>query len=221
MADHITEEQQIEALKRWWKDYGTTAMIALAVIVALFIGWSQYNAYKARKANAASTAYQNLLAAQPEEQAALTDTLIEDYSGTLYADFAKLRAAKQAVEAEDLERAAELLRGVSDNAANAELQTLARLRLARVLAAQGQIEPALTLLDAEVPIAFSAAYAETRGDVLMGADRLPEARTAYETALTALQDPRSLRRNLVQLKIDNTRTAADSPVPVAEPVEES
>lgn len=211
MAAHLTEEEQLEALKRWWKQYGNALLVALAVVAAGFFGWNQYKKHQQRQAEAASSAYAKMMEAEGEAAGAAAKSLIEEFDGSLYADFARFEEARLAVEAGDLDTARQRLQQVADKAADRQLRPLARLRLAKVLAAQGDIDAALKQLEGEVPGAFVSAYAEAKGDLFMAQSRLSDARTAYESALTALTDPRSMRRGLVQLKLDNTRIADSVP----------
>lgn len=224
MAAHLTEEEQLEALKRWFQRNGTALLLALVVVAVGFFGWNQYKKHLQRQAEAASGAYAKMMEAEGEAAVAAARELIEQFGSSLYADFARFEEARLAVEAGDLDTARQRLQHVVDNAADAGLKPLARLRLAKVLAAQGEFDAALKQFDGEAPGAFVSAYAEAKGDILMAQDRLAEARTAYESALTALTDPRSMRRGLVQLKLDNTRVAdaapADSPPAAAAPAEE-
>ncbi len=222
MSVHLTEEEQIEALKRWWKAYGVTTVVAVAIAATGFFGWNQYKSHLAEKASEGSVRYQQFLLEvekleeDPESESAqvrmqaLGSDLMNDYSGTLYADFVRLHNARQAVNQGDLARARTLLEEVGNKSADESIKQLAQLRLARVMVAQGEIEPALSILQRVPSDAYAAMYAEARGDVLFMQNRLAEARTAYESALQAMQDPVSIQRNLVQMKIDNTLTAADA-----------
>ncbi|MAH72958.1 MAG: hypothetical protein CMK29_02540, partial [Porticoccaceae bacterium] len=39
MADHITEEEQIEALKNWWFRYGKRILLVFGVVFVGFLIW--------------------------------------------------------------------------------------------------------------------------------------------------------------------------------------
>lgn len=229
MAAHLTEEEQIEALKSWWKDYGTVVLIAAVVGLGGFFGWNLYQNHGVEKASEASAVYEKLAVAMAEsdseiseEQAAklkqlANDVIAHDSSG-LYADFAALYLAKLAVQQQDYASAKGHLEKVSSRGANDSVKELARLRLARVLAASGDTEQALTLLSAKPSSAYAAAYAEAAGDILLAQKRLAEARAAYQNALQAMGTNQPMRRNLVQLKIDNTMTSADDPATGPAPI---
>jgi predicted negative regulator of RcsB-dependent stress response len=61
---------------------------------------------------------------------------------------------------------------------------VAQLRLARVLAASGDIDQALSILAEVRAGSYAATYAAAEGDILMAAGRNDEARDAYSRALS-------------------------------------
>lgn len=225
MATHLTEEEQIEAIKRWWKKNGMATVAAVVLSVGGFWGWHLYQGHVETRGQEASVAYERFVAAvarfessegrEVTESAlrAQAEALMDEYSRSLYADFAALYLARLAVEQADLGQAQNLLEQVLNDGANDTVKELARLRLARVKAAAGEVQAALDMLSDRPSGAYASAYAEARGDLLQSLNRRAEARTAYETALESMSDPRSIRASLIQLKIDNTRIASESVEP--------
>lgn len=228
MAAHLTEEEQLENLKRWWSDYGTTVVVAVVVGLGGFFAWNLYQNHLQESASEASVVYEKFATAVEgqsdeltAEAAAETQQLAREVialdESSLYADFAELYLAKLAVQQKDYASAKTGLEKVFKRGTNDSMRDLARLRLARVHAAAGEIDRALALLSEPTLPAYTAAYAEAKGDILLSQERVAEARTAYESALQALDTKLPQRRNLVQLKIDNTRTASDNPEILPEP----
>lgn len=227
MAEHLSEEEQIEVLKRWWREYGKVVVVALVLAVGLFWGWNIYQDRQVEKAQEGSILFEKFLsetsemddgsltAEQQAKIAQLAEEVIAHNPDSLYADFAQMHLAKMAVDNQDYSSAIAALEEVTSEGANASIKDLARLRLARVLAADGQMEQALDVLSDTTTNGYDSAYAETRGDILMALDRQAEARTAYEAALQSVAPEQSMRRNIVQLKIDNTSIDIDAPVPAA------
>lgn len=228
MAAHLNEEEQLEALKRWWNDNGKMTVAILVIAGLGFFGWNQYQAHLERKAVEGSQQYQQFLTAVEKFKESgsgdassksdagakveeLGKAIIDDYSGSLYADFVRLYRAQLAVESEDLAAAKSILEEALGATREKSMTELVKLRLARVIAAQGDTDAALKMLDEKASPAYAAMYAEARGDILFSTQRFAEARTAYEAALKAMNEPVSMRRSLVQLKMDNTRTASDQP----------
>lgn len=223
MAVHLSEEEQIEALKSWWKQHGTKTVAAVVIIGASYFGWSQYQDHLEQKAQQGSLVFDQLVQAagavqvsaddaglseqEKAEIQSLANTLGEEYSDSLYADFAHFYLAKTAVESGDFALAREELNKVKTNSTNDAIKHLATLRLARVELGAGDYSSALNLLEDEPSKAFADAYAELRGDVYLIQKKYDEARTAYQSALDAITDPRSMRRSLVQMKLESAKVA--------------
>ncbi len=229
MAAHLTEEEQIEAVKRWWNENGK---ITVAVILAAALGWFGWNNWQDRQeqlAEQASMQYAELMAVvggnqtlTDKQQATaklLASEIVESQAGTLYGNFAAFHLAKLAVSAGDLAEAEAQLRNAINQAANSGIAKLANLRLARVLSAGGDHEGALALLSASNTGdngAFSAAYAEARGDIYVVQNQLDLARTAYEQALASLTPQARSRGGLLQLKLDNATVAGEETAPATD-----
>lgn len=223
MAVHLTEEEQLEALKRWWSENGKTLTIAVAVALAGFWGWNQYQAHQEQKAEDSSAAFQKLVdginglegaadqATQKAELQVLASELASDHGDTLYGNFAQLYVAKQAVDDGNAEKAKEILLAVIDHPANDAVKDLARLRLARVTFSAGDADGALQLLQGKVSEAFASFYDEIKGDIHLAQENLSDARSAYQRAFDGLEASDFMRRNLLQLKLDNTKVATDLP----------
>lgn len=220
MSTHLTEEEQIEAIKRWWKENGTATLAAVVIVAGGWFGYSQYQSHQENKAASGSELFSEFqeasMAAEAEDATDeqkktaqhLAEELIEAYDGSLYEDMARLHLAKIAVESKEFDNAKSQLQSVVDDATSAELGELAQLRLARVLIAQKEYDAALQTLSATVSPAFQSAYTELKGDVYMMQDKFDEARTAYEAAQTADTTGRNM---LLQMKIENTKVASETP----------
>lgn len=211
MADYHTEEEQLEALKRWWQENGRAVIAGLAIGVAVLAGWRGWDWYRGDQALAASALYEEAMAGLgADDPGAVVEParrLRAEYAGTAYAPLGALAAAKAQVAAGEPGAAEEWLRWAMDNAGEAGVRHIARARLARVRAAQGDHAGALALLEVEVPAAFTALYAEIRGDVLFAQGERTAAAAAYQEALDAEvppPDPEIVRRKLNQVRPPGT-----------------
>ena len=195
MESYRTEEEQVEALKRWWDENGRSMIVGVVLALGLGFGWQAWQKSSELAAENASTLYQQMLmalAAADESGAApgraLAERLKDEHGGSAYAQFAGLHLARLAVNEGDLGVAEQELRGVVATASSgSEIHQVAQLRLARVVAASGDSEAALAMLDGATTD-FVASYAMARGDILLNQGRESEALLAYESALAAL-DP--------------------------------
>ncbi|MFV8818111.1 YfgM family protein [Haliea sp. E17] len=188
METYRTEEEQVEALKRWWVENGRSTITAIIFALAVGFGWQGWQKYGIEKAQAASNAYQGMLQKYSQADVAGADELANqiktDYAGSTYAQFAALHLARAAVEGGDLVAAESELRWAADKAdKDSEVYRVAQLRLARVVAARGDAEGALGILDSTSPGSFQAAYQAVRGDILMQQGDKAAAKEAYSSAL--------------------------------------
>lgn len=211
MAELRTEEEQVEALKRWWKENGLSLVAGVALAAAGILGWNTWQSYQDNQATAASMRYQQLInltagndldASQLPEARTLVEEIIDEHGETLYADLARLVDARLAVAQDDLAGARNRLQALADAGSSDYVGGLARLRLARLLVADGDADGALTALQSGVPEALAAQRAEVRGDAYHALERRDDAATAWREALE-LADTHDQPLYGVQLKLDN------------------
>lgn len=198
MEIYSTEEQQAEAIKRFFRENGLS--LALGVIVGLggLYGWKAYNQNQITTAEQASDAYTKLV--ESDDMLVAADVFISDNKGTHYASLAAFVAAKEAVETQNLDVASEKLSWIVANVDNKQLKAIAITRLARIQIAQQQYDDALTTLNAPLPEAFNANVAELKGDIYLKQGNKAQARTAYQAAVNA---GGSATNPLLQIKLDD------------------
>jgi predicted negative regulator of RcsB-dependent stress response len=225
VATHLDDEEQLEAIKRWWRQNGVQIVAAVVLVIGGWYGWQFWQDRQEQRAQEASLIYGELVGAvaqMDEEPDAESLDRITHYASTLkeldsdsqYARYSGLILARLAVLEGDLDAAAGELEAVLEKAGDDPLGHIARLRLARVEAARDNGDRALALLDVDNPGEFRALYAEARGDILAGRGDTAAARAAYELALQNLpasdRDARPvLELKLNQLKPDNNAESAD------------
>jgi predicted negative regulator of RcsB-dependent stress response len=227
VADHITEEEQIEALKRWWEENGKQTILGIALIVGGYFGWQAWSDHSLEQASAASLTYQemidNLAGLNPGEVLSddkqvvvnqLAEKLKVEYSGTQYAVYAALTKAKLAVEGNDLDAAVSELQWAMDNADEVS-EFVARLRLARVEAARGDLEKALQLVQGVDAGEMRSAFEEAKADFYLEQGNGAAAYTAYQSALASDVSGDGSVRALLELKIGLVQ-----PAPLEEPAAE-
>jgi predicted negative regulator of RcsB-dependent stress response len=205
MAYDLEEQEQIETLKSWWKQYGNLVTWLLIAGLTAFSGWSAWNYYQRSQAAQAGQLYDEIGRAVVAKDNARVlrgaADMREKFSRTAYAEMAALLAAKVAFDANDLNGAKAQLQWVVDNGRDDEYRALARIRLAGVLLDEKAYDEGLKVLSGEVPAAFAGAVADRRGDLLMAQNKIAEARSAYQEALQK-SDAKSPGRQLIQLKLD-------------------
>ena len=189
MADHLQEEEQLEAISQWWQENRTSVIAAVVLTLGGTVGWSQYEDYNSEKAFAAANTYDGLLQEREsgesaEELALISAGLRQTHDGEAFAEFASLHVAAAAVEAGDLVLArAELESVMATVELDSTLGQLVQLRLARVMAASGDEAAAVAILE-QGSSSFPASYAQALGDIHLAAGRELEALLAYQSAQT-------------------------------------
>lgn len=194
MADYQTEEEQIELLKKWWNENGKATLGGVVIALAGYTGITSWNNHQQSTMAAAADIYQQMMtASEAPGSTARVDELAEqlrkEHRATVYGTFAALRLAKDAVAANDLPRAADMLAWAQGQKPDSSLQPLISLRLAQVQYAQGEYDKALATLLTQTSAspAWQAAIAELRGDVQLAQGKPDDARISYESALKAME----------------------------------
>ena len=200
-----TEEEQVEALKKWWAENGKAIIFGVILGGGAIFGWRYWEAYQVQQAEAASSNYQNtfseFIEGNLDNVSAGAALLRKDYASSPYASLASLLKAKLSVDKNNLEDAAEALRWAMENTPEEDVRHIATLRLARVLSAQGEHTDAFNLLDATFPAAFAALVDELKGDILLAQGNTALAREAYTRALGVMQTGEAT--NVLQMKLDD------------------
>lgn len=206
MSDHLADQEQVEQLKNFWRNYGKAIIIGLIVGVLIIAGWRYYQHYETRINTEASVAYEKLLAELPSGSRAtiMQDArfIIEHYKKTPYAYQAALILARQAVYDGDYDEAIKQLQWIVDKAKVPALRQSARLRLARVLLAKHEYDRALQVLDTIDDPSYKMAIYEIRGDIFLAKANVPAAKAAYRAALKELGNS-DFSYPLLQMKYDD------------------
>lgn len=202
MASYASDEEQLEALKNWWKENGTSLLTGVLIVLAVFFGSRWWQNSQVAKAEAASEIYDAIM-----QQVALSqdvviegetladlesryDQLRNEFPDSIYARYGALMLASVYVDLENHDQAAAELSWLLDNqelgfmqSAEPEIFLIARLRLARVRLAQDRPQEALNLLTEVDPGSLAAGFAEVQGDAYVQLGQPDQARAAYERAL--------------------------------------
>ncbi len=218
MADHLTEEEQIETIKRWWRENWLSVVAPIALAILAYSGWNYWGDFKSEKAQAASERYQAMMVlleeAGPElggetqaQVLAIADEIASEFSGTLYDDLSSMAVAGILVKDGALEEAASRLQAVVDAPASEPVKAIAKARLARVFLAQEKFDAALALVAQADDDTVAPLYHEIRGDIFAAQGDNAAATTAYEEALAAIPAQQFNHRGLVQFKLDSVKPA--------------
>ena len=201
MATHLDlqEQEQVDALKAFWQQYGnliTWALVAALLVYAGITGWQWWQREQAVKAGAMFDELDRAAqAGDVDKTVRVFGDLKERYPRTAYTQQGGMLAAKLQFDKGKADDARASLNWVIEHAIDDEYRSLARLRLAGVLLEAKQYDDALKQLDG-VSGAFSALAADRRGDVLLAQGKKDEARTAYQQAYKTMDEKVEYRRLL-------------------------
>ena len=202
-----SDQDELEKLKEWWKNYGGALVLGVLLGLALLFGNKYWQEYREKQRLEASELYTQMLeqvqGAKHDAARTSGSRLLEEYRRTPYAGMAALLLARLSVEANDMAAARGHLEWAIANADDPAVVHTARLRLGQLHVASGEYEAALALANAvkEAP-GFEADYLELKGDAYAGMRRIAEARAAYREALEKLA-PQSAGRQLLEMKLDD------------------
>ena len=206
MATHLDlqEQEQVDALKAFWQQYGnliTWALVAALLVYAGITGWQWWQREQAGHAGAMFDEFERAAnAGDLDRTTRVWADLKERYPRTAYAQQAAMLAAKLQLDKGKPDDARASLTWVIEHAVEDDYKALARLRLAALLLDAKQYDDALRQLDAVPAGPYAALAADRRGDVLMAQGNKDAARAAYQQAFQAMADKVEYRR-LVDAKL--------------------
>lgn len=187
MSEYLTDEEQVERLKQWWKENGRSIIAGVIIGLGVFGAWQGWRAYEIQQAEAGGAAYDAFAAkatsSSLDETLKAEEALRGSYADTAYANLAAFETAKQLANSGRFDEAAERLVQVREKGSNVAIRELARIRLARVYMAKGDLEAAEKALRGEAPAAYAGEVAMLRGDLARLRGDAAGARSAYQEAL--------------------------------------
>lgn len=198
-----TEQEQVEALQKWWRENWLALVGGLVLGVGAILGWQYYGSAQQEQAAEASMAYEairgHLQAGNVDTALASASALATEHKNSPYVVQAYMAIAAKQAETSDWGAAETALRTAHAVKQEDAMRGLVELRLARVLWAQNKAEEALGVL--EQPVAgYEPLYFELRGDIASAQSQPDTAREAYAKALA--DDADYLNREAIQRKLD-------------------
>lgn len=191
MSVYMTEEEQLESIKKWWKRYGNIVTTCLSVILLCIAGVRYYHWHQDKVKQQASVTYENMMLAFSEQNIksvrSYANELVKDFPKTIYADAAHMTLAKVFVSKNQFNKAREELQWVASKGTMPALKQVSKLRIARLLAAENSYTDALKELDRVEDTAYLALVNELKGDIYGATGKYQEAITAYQLALNEVK----------------------------------
>lgn len=206
MATHLDlqEQEQLDTLKHFWKQYGNLITWVLVLALGGFAAFNYWQKMQRDRGMQASALFDQVDQAVQAGDAAKADQAFKDlrerYGATAFAEQGGLLVAKLQLDKGQADAARASLDWVAANATEKEYQWIAKLRLAGLLLDQKKLDEALAALPSDTSKAFGALVNDRRGDILQAQGKREEAQAAYRAAWDAMEPTLDLRR-LVEAKL--------------------
>lgn len=217
MSEYLTEQEQVQQIKAWVKQYGITIIAGILIAVIASTGWRYYQNYRTKLLLHASAIYDEMLTLRSQNNADAATTqakkLVSHYPRSPYAQMAAFMLARDAVMKKDYPEAITQLKWIIAHSKNPAIQQIARIRIARIMLADNKPDSALETLKTLNDKNFAGMVDEVRGDAYLAKNDPVSARNAYELALKELPNA-EITRPLLEMKYDNLAGAK----PVSSPL---
>ena len=205
MAFDLEEQEQLDAIKSWWKQYGNAVVLGVTLFVVSVLGtqgWRYYQGKQSAEAAALFSLVQSAAEARDNKKIReVAGQVIDKYPSSGFAVRAALFASKASQDSGDPKSAKAQLQWVLDHSKSDEIRDAARLKLSGMLLDEKAYDEALKQLETKHGAAFDGLYEDMRGDVLVASGKTAEAISAYKIVLEKLE-PNSAYRSLVQIKLE-------------------
>jgi predicted negative regulator of RcsB-dependent stress response len=213
-----TEEQQVEAIKGYWKENGSAIIAGLVIGFSAFIGFNVYKDNQFEQELAVSESFQSVIEQADADGAVYKtagDKFIAENGESSYASLTALALAKNAATHKDWTEAEKYLISAINTAKDEGVKAIATLRLARVQLQLTQADKALATINTPLPASFKAAVEEIKGDAYLLQDKKDLARSAYQAA----SDIEGQAGNQVlKMKLNDLTQVVDLSSPLTTPV---
>jgi predicted negative regulator of RcsB-dependent stress response len=211
MSDYLSDEEQIERLKKWIKSYGGSVLTGVLLALIAYFGWQYWQNRQALINIETMSQYQNILEDSAKATAdksaqsrfiSNTQSFVHAHPDSVFALNALLMQAKvTADQGEWVGAEKALTQAVGLKVKDQGLMAIAWLRLTRVQAAQNKLDVALVTLKNVNDPAFAASTDELRGDILVQKNDVAGAKAAYASAWSSLVK-RQQSRQLLKVKMN-------------------
>jgi len=214
----LEEQEQLDQIKHFWKQYGNLITWVLMAVLAAFAGWNFYNYWQRSQANQAAALFDEVERSIQSGDTAKIDRVFADmkerFASTTYAHQSGLLVAGQYATAGKTDAAKSALSWVAEKSSDTGYQAVAKLRLAGILMDSKDFSGALNQLNGSFPAGFDAMVADRKGDILALQGDKSKAVEEYQKAYRLFDSLTDYRR-LVEIKLG----ALGVSVPTSSPVD--
>ncbi|PWC18787.1 YfgM family protein [Brenneria corticis] len=203
MEVYTTENEQVDALRRFLAENGKALVVGVVLGVGALVGWRFWQNHQSDSAMAASVSYQQVseqLAGGKAEGVTSAEKFAAENKNN-YGALASLELARHYADRKDFAKAEQQLAQAGSQTKDADLLAVVNLRLARIQLQEKKADEALKTLEAIKSDGWVALAAEVRGDALVSKGDNQAAREAYNKGLAA--NPPQALQALLRMKLNN------------------
>ena len=186
MNEMLSDDEQVERIKTWWKANGNSIIAGVVIGLGGFFAWQGWGSYQDKLAGEGAEAYELFAQTAFGSDVKKTDDALaqlqSNFGDSSYFQFAAMELARQQVNSGSLEAAEKTLGNLLKQSADSALKPLLETRLARLLVAQKRLDEAGKLLDSINSDAYAAEIAAIRGQIAYQQGDMSGARAALEEA---------------------------------------
>jgi len=200
---YSTENEQVDALRRFFIENGKALAIGVVIGIGALLGWRYWQNHQQAEMTGASQSYQQAseaLTGGKADGVALAEKFIEKNANN-YGVLAALQLAQHEVDQKNFAKAEQQLAWAQGQTKDENLKSLIDLRLARVQLQENKLDDALKTLDLIKATGWVAMAQDIRGDVLVKKGDVKGAREAYSKGLAS--DASQSLQSLLRMKLNN------------------
>lgn len=200
----LEEQEQLDQIKHFWKQYGNAITWTLIAILGAFASWNFYQYWQRSQATQAAALFDEVERALQAGDATKIDRVFAEmkdrFGSTAYALQSGLLVAKKDVSAGKLDAAKAVLTWVIEKSPDPGYQAIAKLRLASLQIESKNYDAALASLSGSFPASFDALVADRKGDIYALQGNKAQAIAEYQEAFK-LFSATTEYRSLVEVKL--------------------
>lgn len=205
-----TEEQQIDAIKRFLKKYGVFLIISAVIIIAGIGGWHYYQSVHKSSLEQASQTYSNLILKFQEkginDERDEMQKFVTDNKNNTYGVLVSLLLAKEFVKQKEYKQAISQLIQLKSYNKYAPLDPVINLRLAKVQLAFGKFDDAIKTVGLITAPSFAVKANQIKGLIYLNKGDTVKAYYAFKLAVDKSRgnvDP------ILQMQLNDVTLPAD------------
>ena len=182
-----TQEQQIDAIKTFWRKYGTILTISLVIVFGGLGGWHYYKSAHSASQENASQAYSNLMMKFQvkgiDGERNEMQEFVNNNKHNSYGVLVSLLLVKEFVKQKDYKQAISQLIALQSNNRYLPLNPVINLRLAKIQLAFGKLDAALKTIALITQPSFAVKSNQIKGLIYLNKGDKVKAYYAFKLAV--------------------------------------